>query len=473
MIRFLLSRKTYPLICLGLSIVGNALYRGPFQDQKSLIFPISCAILTLAFIIAEKAAAEGNRRDLLSPDLVFLLMFFVFHFSYIVLYSLGISDYNKEVFYNPDTVPRAIFFCVFCLNAFLLGYGRPVGYPNKMSVSDGRAKVARVLFLSKILILTALLMFWLPIIFLGREAFSDYELLINIGVASPLGRFYWLGQYLGVVAVILYCTCNGFLFKKVLHGPFTLLMFFYLGSFLLVGDRGGFIYMGICPVLAYNLFQKRINTRNFLSIILCILIAFPIIAFARTRSIFNPIRMFGEYSEERGRSFIVDALDELGSTLKTVTITMHFVPERYEYWWGSSYIYSLSLVIPSIKGTRSQVGSPGAWLTEIAFGDLEKTHGRGGSIAMESYRNFGIAGGAFFFLLLGFGVKKAYLAFTKKTSLLTAVLFFSIMAALSLWIRNTSAIFPRTIIWSLFVLVVSSWIASLNLRKRRLALPQK
>jgi oligosaccharide repeat unit polymerase len=460
------QRKYYLPFCSVLTLIGALTYKGTFVDNSVLIFPVICAAVLLFFFLGEKIFREKGAKDFLEPDSLFFMVFYVFHFPYILLYMAGLSGYDKEVFYNPDTVPTAVYFCLFCLIVFLAGYGHPFGSRQQSKPVDNRVTLERTMLFSKILIAICLLFFWVPLLVLGNAVFSDYTLLIDVGAASYLGRLFWLGQYLGVAGLAVYSVCSGLLYKKFMSGPFKFVAIFYVLSFLIIGDRGGFVYMAVIPVIAFNLFQKKISGRVFASLLLAFMLVIPIIAYSRTRSIYNPFQMFRSYSEGSSESLFVSALNELGTTIKTVSITMHFVPDRYEYWWGSSYLYSMSLVVPNVQGMRTSSGSPGAWLTETAFGDLSKTHGRGGSIAMEAYRNFGPVLGLGVFLLLGIAVKKAYGYLLRKPGVISGVAYFSIISSVVLWVRNDSALAPRTILWSVAIAMAVTLITRMAQNKR-------
>jgi oligosaccharide repeat unit polymerase len=430
------------------------------------MFPLICAAVLIFFFLGEKVFREKDQRDFLEPDSLFFMIFFVFHFPYIALYMLGLSGYDKEVFYNPDTVPTAVYFCLFCLIIFLAGYGNPYGARQQNKSIDNRFILEHALLFSKILIAVCLLFFWAPILVLGRAVFSDYRLLLEVGAASYLGKLFWLEQYLGVAGLAIYSICSGLLYNKYMSGLFRYLAIFYVLSFLIIGDRGGFVYMGIIPLIAFNLFQKKISGKLFATGLLTFLLIIPIIAPSRTKSIFNPLQMVQSYSESSSESLVISALNELGTTIKTVAITMHFVPERYDYWWGSSYLHSMSIVLPNMRGIRTSVGTPGAWLTETVFGDLSKTHGRGGSIAMEAYRNFGFVLGLGVFLILGFGLKKAYGRFLRNPGVISGAAYFSIIAAVVLWVRNDSSLAPRTVIWSVAIAVVVTVVMRMTQKKK-------
>lgn len=464
--KYLFQRKFYLPLCIGLSLLGMALYKGTYIGKTTLVFPLICCATLLFFFAGEKVLREGKFGDLVEPDSLFFMIFFVFHFPYVALYMLGLSGYDKEVFFNPDTVPTAIYFCLFCLMAFMVGYGNPLGTNQTFKQADSRYVLERASLFSKIMVIACLIFFWVPLLVLGNSVFTDYSLLIDVGAASYLGKLFYLEQYIGVAALALYCITSGLLHRKFMSGAFKYVAMFYILSFLTIGDRGGFVYMVIIPLVAYDMFQKRISAKVFSTILLAFILVIPIIAFSRTRSIFNPVQMVRSYSEASSESIFLSSLNELGTTIKTVAITMHYVPDRYEYWWGSSYLYSLSLVVPNIQGMRTSAGTPGAWLTETAFGDLSKTHGRGGSIAMEAYRNFGFILGLGVFILLGFGIKSVYRHFLNHASLISGVAFFSIIASVVLWVRNDSALAPRTIVWSLIIAFAFSLVVKMTERKK-------
>lgn len=454
-VKRLFQRKYYLPVCFAMTLAGILSYKGIFIDNAVLVYPLICAAALIFFFLGEKIFKEKHQRDFLEPDSLFFMIFYVFHFPYIALYMLGISGYDREVFYNPDTVPTAVYFCLLCLIFFLAGYGNSVGVGQQAKSIDNRFVLENALIISKVIIMACLLFFWIPLLVLGNAVFTDYSLIIDVGSVSYLGKFFWLQQYIGVAGLAMYSICSGLLYGKSMIGLFKYLAIFYVASFLIIGDRGGFVYLAVIPLVAFNIFEKKIMGKALLAILLSFSIIIPIIAFSRTRSIYNPIKMVRSYSEDRSEPLLVSALNELGTTIKTVAITMHFVPDRYEYWWGSSYMYSLSLVVPNVKGIRSSAGSPGAWLTETAFGDLSKTHGRGGSIAMEAYRNFGIVFGLGVFLLLGCGIKKAYRRFLRSPGVISGVVYFSIIASVVLWVRNDSSLAPRTIIWSIAIALVA------------------
>jgi len=97
-LKFLFQRKYYLPICLGLSLLGMGLYKGTYVDEMTLVFPLACCAILLFFFIGEKSHPRGQAQDLVEPDSLFFMIFFVFHFPYVALFALGLSAMIKKSF---------------------------------------------------------------------------------------------------------------------------------------------------------------------------------------------------------------------------------------------------------------------------------------------------------------------------------------------------------------------------------------
>src|SRR5690606_6929244 len=131
-----------------------------------------------------------------------------------------------------------------------------------------------------------------------------------------------------------------------------------------------------------------ISLRKVAFFAIALLVLSSVIAAGRSQSIMNPLDMLLYYMEGgSGSSSIIDALNEFGISIKTVVISIYLVPSKYDFWYGSSFIDSFLIVFPNFFSHRVSSGI-GVFVTEAAFGPIDSTHGRGGSIAMEAYLNF-------------------------------------------------------------------------------------
>jgi len=242
-----------------------------------------------------------------------------------------------------------------------------------------------------------------------------------------------------------------------MHGKiFSVLVFLFISSVLLLGDRGGFIYLAIVPVMTYHYFQNRIKLYVMCISVLVTFFIMGFIGITRSAAVLDLPKATEVYEKKVSENnVIIQTGLEFGTTLKTVVIAIALVPSKHDYWLGKSYIDAFKIVVPNVMPGATRISKGLAvWLTESAFGKLDNTHGRGGSIAMEAYMNFGFYGGALSFLFVGWFFRFIYERYLSKPNLMNAVVLLSASSGLMLWVRNTSNAMPRNIIWAM----VTCWI---------------
>lgn len=445
--------------------VWNLVVYGAVSNSAELNFSLLLVSAFLGYYTAELFFSGLRGRHLLTPESFFVLFFSIFHFGYLVLFFFDIGVYEPEVFYDVVSLESAINYSLACVCFFISVY-RAIGFPSQkliqksMSSTPGLDEIqARAVFsVSKAMLFTAFLLFWIPVIPVAPLVFSDYRALISIGEVSPLGRFFWLGQYVGYCAIALFLTGKQAVGEKLSSGWGFYLLVFYILSYLLTGDRGGFISYFVIVVFYYSFVEKRISLASAGITILALLVLSAMVAVGRGESAFNPIDIFRLYVESGRKSPLVDALTEFGLSIKTVVIAMYYVPERYPFWFGSSFVDSLLIAIPNPFGLRVSSGL-GVFITEVAFGPIDSTHGRGGSIAMESYLNLGYFGILLFGIYAAF-LKKIFLLYVLKNSLVISVVFYASLGAFALWMRNTSGAAFRIIIWSYILSQIIAYVYS-------------
>lgn len=416
-------------------------------------YVLSILILFFTTYIANIMHASWSNKGTLNGESFFVGFFCLFHFSYYFLYSIGMAPYDNEVFYIPTLTPGAVYFCIICILLFIISYR---AFPTRTSdlnqpkPSPDKAKTAEMYTLSKYLMAFAILLFWLPIISISHLAFSNYNALIAVGSLSPIGKLFPLAQYIGYCAFSLYFPLKSQTGRSFYSGKSSLMPLAFMFGYLFIGDRGGFISLTIIYVFAYSLFHKKISFKAILISIFSLLTISSFTAAARVESIFNPLSIARYYLESGKSHPIIQALTEFGASLKTVVVAMAYIPNNYDHWNGKSFLDSLMVVLPNFLGNRQSSG-PDVFITEIAFGPIDSTYGRGGSIAMEAYLNFGYAG-SLLFIIYGIYMKYVYMSAISKRTVFSYMLFFSTLAAFAMWMRNTSSVSFRIVIWSIVIL---------------------
>lgn len=460
------GRRTSILFILFLLLMGFAAATAyiPCQGKSNsaVFIPQLLCIFAILLVWGGRKFLALPPRNILSPDVIFVSMFCVFHFGYITLYASHLADWDDEVFWAPEKTLKAVLFCIWCLILFLIGYELPGNRYSRKPIDSQITPCSHLCLLAgKIFIVVTILFFWGVLFASGiRNLLSDYQLLIKVGGLTAWGRFFWLAHDLGVIGIVLYCTTSAILYRKAMSGIlFFCLSWFYMFSILLLGDRGGFIQVAIIPIVVFHYFQRKIKFYWILGIGLVLFFIMTVIGITRTLAVLDVKQIAQEYQyvqQEEQVNPITRAFLEFGSSIKTVDIAMTLVPEQHPYWYGKSYVDGLFLLIPNIIPgfIRTQENSVGAWVTETAFGSLQSTHGRGGSIAMEAYLNFGFLGGAVFFVFLGYGYRVLYERVLCKPTFLRIAVFLGFTAGLVLWMRNTANVFYRPFVWTF----LAAWI---------------
>jgi hypothetical protein len=446
------------ILCLLASWISWRQYSG--DPTPGAFLPMVLSTLAMLAIWFVNKLVADKPQNWLSPDVIFVLMFSVFHFAYIVYYAFGLVMYDHEVFFNPEKAPDAVFFSQCCLAAFLVAYELAGAlYPLRQTAAQLVPCDRRIILASQAIVLTAIVFMLAAMVSVGiGRLMQDYSLMTEIGY-TPLGRFFWVAHSLGVVGLVLHCAASGLTRRRAMSGiVFPVLALGFIMFVLLLGDRGGFIQVAIIPLAAFYYFQNKIRWRWAAGMVLVLMFAMGVVGAARTRVTLDPRGMLQEYQLQAAgaeQDFVSRTLVEFGFSLKTVVIAMDLVPGQCPYWFGRSYLDGLQYVVPNVipglvRGGRGLV----AWLNEEAFGSMRWTHGRGGSIAMEAFVNFGFVGGIAWFVVVGALYRVVYERFLARPNLLRAVLLLAAIVCLMLWVRNSSMHVPRLLVWPL----LTAWI---------------
>lgn len=414
---------------------------------------VMMVIVTLIVYVANQIYEFIKKSHrLINSESFFFYFLSIFHFSYVILFFLGISDYDYEVFYNDESLVKAIYFSNICLLIFILGYR--LYKPNRTKTntsyqpisSESQVVLSYLRLISLATIVFALLFFWIPIISLAVMGSFDYKSLISVGAISPIGRLFWVSQYMGYFGISLYLSTSVFLLGNLKKDKLRYIAYMYVLSYLLIGDRGGFISFFVLLLFAWTYNSRKTLKVSSIVILSFVILVSPIIAEVRTDLPTDFSTLSNVISSQN--NLILSMLTEFGSTIKTVSIAIYYVPQMKEFWYGESYLSSALIVLPNLLGEARSSSDLATFVTEVAFGPLDSTHGRGGSIVMESYLNFGYYG-SILFVLLGFYLKEVQVRYSYSSSLMNSVLLYGSIAAVSMWIRNTSSVSFRIIVWTI------------------------
>lgn len=405
-----------------------------------LIFLVLCIKMTL------------KEKNILSPELIFLVLFYVFHFGYLYIYELNLVRIDYEIFMFPHLVNISILYVTICATCFLLGYYLflDFGIADYNNIKDRVNINRRGLLGSKFLLVLLLISFWMPILSLTPAIFYDYSIVSSIGEKGFGGRLYWFGQIIGISIVALYYVSKSKYTNRLIENwidliPFTIM----IGSFA-IGLRTYFLFYALVILVIYNSFYKKINFIKMSIITLMILTLSSVIAVSRVNSIYNPIEAISMALADSENNILINVIKEFGLSFKTIPFIVFLTDDLNYYWMGKSYFDSLLLILPNMFGEiRNADNNMDTWVTSQLFG-LD-TYGRGGSIAMEAYGNFGFIGGTMFFIFVGALTAKLYNKYRFKGDVYNVVIYLVFLGALVLWMRANSNFLFRILVWSLII----------------------
>ncbi len=107
------------LTALGLSWVVYFIYQSaPLSSIRPSLF-IYYLIVTVHVI---RRLKNGRMANVLSPEILSVSLYTVFHLGYVTLYAFKLIPYSTQVFVFESSIPKALFIINLGLVAFLLGY---------------------------------------------------------------------------------------------------------------------------------------------------------------------------------------------------------------------------------------------------------------------------------------------------------------------------------------------------------------
>lgn len=436
-----------------------AIYGDTFSESALWVYCWLYAGVTVAWALAK--TLRPRPHNWLSPDVVFWLVYTMFHIPFVVFYLVGLADYSRTVFFAADATNRAMCCVVLSGIGFLLGYelgpvGRrqPARFAPATRVPLMLFQMTQALFLVTFVIAAFALMVGLGSLILehGYSGLRHADRFVGPEPRRWVGLSV-TGVRIGITIYLAGCVMHH---RKILKGVLlpaalaTVLVFF-----LLLGARSEVAVAVLPMIIGYHYFVKRIRLWLGIPLLVAVLILFGVIGIGRRAESLAPqdvYRAYRDYRADTGVNPFVASLAESGASFKTVNVACAFIPNAEPYWYGRSLFDSALMIIPSpIPGLRKPV-APSVWVTLTATGEVGgRQAGWGSSIAMEAYMNFGLLGGTAFMMVVGYMMRRVYDTTLRRPGFLRVCLMLATVTALALWCRNHAHHFIRPVAWTMIV----------------------
>ena len=348
---------------------------------------------------------------------VFSVFLFIFSTGQVILYSLGIDTSQMNVFKNAslNEIISATTFFIITYQFYIIGI---IAFTKKENKTDYK-KIENGKLISSIKIVATIMIFLSAYQYLYK-LISYLKISLTYGYASlfksvnnenPSGMMEYL-KYLFLPGWILLL----FAYKdnKIKRRIIEIILLTIALIQIFIGSRGASIPILIILIFFIIKYKEDLNKKDILKvgiILAAVLMVIPIFKNFRLISNKSITSLMQTIKQSQEDNFIIETIEELGSTMYPYILTERAVPFKQDFKYGESYIASVLMLIPSqLLGGESFATKAAldTWLQDIS----SLSYGPGFSILAELYYNFGKIGpvmgffiGAFYSIIFNIKLK--------------------------------------------------------------------
>lgn len=379
----------------------------------------------------------------LNGNVIFMTFIFFFCFGQIFLYSIGVDTCESLVFVSntKSEIIRASKYFLYSYLLFGLGLNFTViKYDYKCKI-DSKYNIAIKKVAYFIAITSGAVYFYLmiPKIFLAiRSGYGSLYEENNISNLNLLG--YYSSFFIPSLLLLFYAYKDN---KKAIKIIISILIFISI-CLLIIGGRGTAISIFVIVLFIYGKYIRKYGKKDiivlfFIFIFISILI--PFIANYRSNRDEGALSSLNKVLDNDDNP-IIQTVNELGGTMNAWCLTDKAIPSLQNYGYGSSYISSVGMLIPSFMLGGLSFANYAAldiWLQNI----WDMSYGPGFNIFAETYYNFGWHIGILFSFILGYVFGKFFNIKSKNKekngllSILSVIFLYNVLLIPRLPFHNT------------------------------------
>jgi hypothetical protein len=399
----------------------------------------------VAFVHIAFRVKTGGKANILSPEILFVLLYTMFHLGYVTLYALGIVPYSDIVFVFEISIPKALFIINLGLISFLLGY-EIIGSRGSTPRVMGHIRIPGLSWciLGLIFMVVAVAAHLIVVIFMAPYLpVYGYVALQRIDEYSRsflLVLFWRNAPHLMVLGMLIYTLSSALWYGKLFRSKLALvLVIVYFALVIMEGDRGPILQLGAPLLLVRHYLVKHIRIRHLAVLFVVTLILFAGLAVVRT-TVFKPEIMLREYKYQKssGQLTWMSPFVEMGTSFLVVDIVSHEVPMSEPYWKGASWRDAAFHIVPFLEGFALRQGwatwAPSAWITTTYYGTFRA--GRAFTVAAEGYLNFGYPGVVAELMFFGIFIRWLTIRFSKNPSAVWGIIMLGCIGVSMVVIRG-------------------------------------
>ncbi len=354
-----------------------------------------------AFLLAVGSCLRLLRLDPLSPTMVYLYVFGVFHLGLVVPWAVGLHSEHLPDWMIEHRLAPALTLVTISVMAYQAGTSvamwkwpnpprlrKPVRYHNLILYDCGL-----------VILLAGCLMFVWGVRSLGFTRLLEatyFETYRLTNWYDP--RFFVTSLYVVPIGLYLVAAAAP---QRCVRWVLCLLTA-WSGVIFFLGFRGFALIPALTVLVVLNKRGFRLSNKVYVLALFAVLVAIPAVTVMRASPVSER-----SISEVFRSARPLAALKEMGASLRPLVHTLHYM-ETESHRWGKTYWRGLISVLPNLSSEwegRSYVPleelPPSHWVTKQASPwTYERYGGLGFSTVAEPYMNFGTSGVVIYFLLL-------------------------------------------------------------------------
>lgn len=453
-------------LLLHLGLAGAALASG--DDRTAAV----AAAASLGVAIVATTRWIGLRA--LSPPAVYLYVFGVFHLGLVVPWALGAASRAAPPWMIERRLSPALLLVILALAAFQIGVSLGAGKsgPRKrlrLRLPLRRAPSDAVMFhCGLVLVAIGLAALAWGVRQLGFDRLINATYFETYQLARTYDPRFFVTS-LQVVPMGLYLAAAAAPRKRI--WTVGALGLGWAAAIFIIGYRGFALVPIATLAVVFDRRGVRIPRAVWAGALALLVLAIPAVRAMRD----NPL------ARRSAADLVVsahplEAVEEMGGSLRPLVHTIELM-ENETLRWGKTYWQAVLQVVPNLAfewgGERYlplEELPPSHWVSRLAAPWHYRHYGGlGFSAVAEPYMNFGVAGVAAWFMLLGWALARADRSRASETVRLAAA---AMALGPLLWTtRNAMTVFFRPAVWGLAVVAVSALLGRTLTADRRRRLP--
>lgn len=388
---------------------------------------------------------KGFWMNILSPEILILILYTLFHLGFVTLYGTGLFPIDNDVFYYENSIPKALFAINIGLIGFIFGFEIAGGRGFNSLGTNVKIPSVKWCFFGICCMTLALIMHvgvisYLSLGFFQAHGYAAIQDIEKYTGSAFLASIFQHALHLMILGLVVYTVSSALRYGKIFKSKIAMVLTItYITLIIFEGDRGPIVQLGIPLLLVRHYFVKFIKIRYIIVLFVGLLFLFAAISVVRTIAL-DPSKMLQEYKYQKSAGNVtwMNPFIEMGSSFVVVDITVHEVPDSVPYWKGASWRDAIYHIIPFFQGFALRQGwtaeTPSDWVTFNYFG-LDAS-GRAFTVAAEGYLNFGYAGVFFELMITGAYIRWLTKKFSKNISAMWGIVMLVSMAGVVMLIRN-------------------------------------